>query len=221
MPPTAPTSLWATCPPIISSRPSRICPSQDNECSSSACGAGCSADLPSNRRPSAAAAPTITGLPRKGLIVSAMVGAPAPAFELRDTEGNTVTLDSLKGRKSLIVFIPFPFTGTCEGELCAIRDRLADLNALDANVVAISTDTVFSNAEWSKKNGFGFRVLSDFWPHGAVTEAYGAFDPKVGAANRATYVLDADGVVRAIVATESRKIAREFDAYVKALKAIG
>ena len=149
-----------------------------------------------------------------------MIGAPAPAFELRNTEGNAVSLESLKGRKSLIVFIPFPFTGTCESELCAIRDRLADLNALDANVVAITTDTVFSNAEWSKKNGFGFPVLSDFWPHGAVTDSYGAFDPKVGAANRATYVLDKDGIVRTIIATESRKFAREVEHYVEALEEI-
>jgi peroxiredoxin len=149
-----------------------------------------------------------------------MIGATAPAFELRDTGGNTVTLDSLKGRKSLVVFIPFPFTGTCEGELCAIRDRLADLNTLDANVVAITTDTVFSNAEWSKKNGFGFPVLSDFWPHGAVTDAYGAFDPKVGAANRMTFVLDRDAIVRTIIATESRKFAREVEHYVEALEDI-
>jgi peroxiredoxin len=70
--------------------------------------------------------------------VAATVGAPAPAFELRDTEGNMVSLESLKGRKTHVVINPFPFTGTCEGELCAIRDRLADLNELDANVVAIS-----------------------------------------------------------------------------------
>lgn len=150
----------------------------------------------------------------------AQVGSPAPAFELKDTEGNPVSLESLRGRKTLIVFIPFPFTGTCEGELCAIRDRLAELNDLDANVVAISCDTVFANREWSAKNGFGFPVLSDFWPHGAVTDAYGAFDPNVGASFRWTFVLDADGVVREIIATESRKYPREFDAYVAALNAI-
>ncbi len=150
----------------------------------------------------------------------ATIGSPAPAFELRDTEGNVVTLESLRGRKTLIVFIPFPFTSTCEGELCAIRDRLAELNDLDANVVAITTNPLFSNAEWSKKNGFTFPVLSDFWPHGVITEAYGTFDPKVGAANRSSYVLDAEGIVRAIVATETRKVAREFDAYVEELKKI-
>ncbi|HEX5631269.1 MAG TPA: redoxin domain-containing protein [Acidimicrobiia bacterium] len=150
----------------------------------------------------------------------ATVGQPAPPFELRDTEGNMVNLDSLKGRKTLVVFIPFPFTGTCDMEACTIRDHLADLNDMDANVVVITTDTPFANAEWSKKNQFGFSVLSDFWPHGAVTEAYGTFDPRVGAANRSTYVLDENGIVRAVVATESRKFAREYEDYVAALASI-
>ncbi len=148
------------------------------------------------------------------------IGTPAPDFSLRNVDGEMVSLESLKGRKSLVVFIPFPFTATCEGELCAIRDRLSELNDLDANVVAITTDTPFSNKEWSAKNGFTFPVLSDFWPHGAVTDAYGTFDPAVGAANRSTYVLDGDGIVRAVIATESRKFAREVDAYVAALGAI-
>ena len=150
----------------------------------------------------------------------AEIGSPAPDFSLRNVDGEPVALDDLKGNKSLIVFIPFPFTGTCEAELCSIRDGLSELESIDANVVAITTDTVFANRKWSEENQFGFPVLSDFWPHGAVTEAYGTFDDRVGAANRSTYVLDAEGIVRAIVATESRRDAREFDEYVKALEAI-
>jgi len=150
----------------------------------------------------------------------AEIGSPAPDFELRNIDGETVSLSDLKGRKSLVVFIPFPFTGNCEGELCAIRDRMAELNEIDANVVAITTDTVFANRAWSEKNGFEFPVLSDFWPHGEVTDAYGTFDPNVGAAFRSTYVLDAEGVVRSIVATESRKFVRDYDDYLTALAAI-
>jgi peroxiredoxin len=150
----------------------------------------------------------------------AEIGSPAPDFSLRNVDGEHVALEDLKGHKSLVVFIPFPFTGTCEAELCSIRDGLGDLEKLDANVVAITTDTVFSNRVWSEQNDFGFPVLSDFWPHGAVTDAYGTFDDRVGAANRSTYVLDADGTVRAIVSTETRKEAREFDEYVKALEKI-
>ncbi len=148
------------------------------------------------------------------------IGAPAPDFELRNIDGKTLSLADLAGRKSLIVFIPFPFTSNCERELCTIRDRMAELNEMDANVVAITTDTVFSNRVWSEQNGFDFPVLSDFWPHGAVTDAYGAFDPKVGAANRSTFVLDDKSVVRAVVAIESREFVRDYDEYLTALGSI-
>lgn len=148
------------------------------------------------------------------------IGQPAPPFSLRNIDREMVSLEDLRGKKSLIVFIPFPFSGTCGEELCSIRDRLSELNDLDANVVAITTDTYFANKEWSEQNGFGFPVLSDFWPHGVVTDAYGAFDEASGASFRTTIVLDADGVVRDIIATESRAVAREFDAYVEALSRI-
>jgi peroxiredoxin len=152
--------------------------------------------------------------------MTAEIGSPAPDFTLYSQDGEEVSLESLKGRKTLVVFIPFPFTGNCQDELCTIRDRHGELNDLDANVVAITTNPVFSNKAWADQNDLDFPVLSDFWPHGAVTDAYGTFDPKVGAANRSTYVLDEDGIVRAIVATESRKFIRDFDEYAAALNAI-
>ncbi|MDX1450127.1 MAG: redoxin domain-containing protein, partial [Acidimicrobiia bacterium] len=52
------------------------------------------------------------------------VGTKAPDFSLPNQHREAVTLDDLKGSKSLVVFIPFPFTGTCEAELCMIRDHL-------------------------------------------------------------------------------------------------
>ncbi len=150
----------------------------------------------------------------------AELGAPAPDFSLVDQDRNPVTLDSLKGRKSLVVFIPFPFTGLCSGEVCELRDHLADLDALDANVVVITTHAFQTNRAWATENGLGFPILADYWPHGEVAQAYGAFNEAVGAANRATYVLDADGIVREIIATDSLGTVREYDAYVTALQAI-
>lgn len=149
------------------------------------------------------------------------VGTPAPEFTLRDTQGEEVSLSDLKGRKTLVVFIPFPFTGNCEAELCAIRDNLSDLNDLDANVVAITTTPLFSNRVWAEQNSFGFPVLSDFWPHGEVTAAYGAFDPAVGASWRVSFVLDEDGIVRKVIGAETRKVLREVDDYKAALAEIG
>ncbi len=148
------------------------------------------------------------------------IGATAPEFTLLDQDRAPVSRTDLEGRKSLIVFIPFPFTGTCEGELCLLRDGLAELSELDANVVAITCDTVPSNKQWSGQNGFGFPVLSDFWPHGAASRAYDTFNEQLGVANRTTYVLDADGVIRDVVATDSLGTAREYDLYVEALTKI-
>ena len=149
----------------------------------------------------------------------AEIGQPAPSFSLPDQERTPVSLDTLAGRKSLIVFIPFPFSRVCDAELCTIRDNVASLNDLEANVVVITCDTHQANRRWSEENGFAFPVLSDFWPHGAVTKAYGVFNDIVGAANRATFVLDSALVVRAVIASDSLGTAREFDDYLAALTA--
>ena len=147
------------------------------------------------------------------------IGMAAPAFTLYDQDRKVVTLDSLQGRKSLIVFIPFPFTGRCEGELCAIRDRYSELETLDANVVAITCDTLPANKAWSDMNNFTFPVLSDFWPHGDISRSYGVFNEKLGCAERATFVLDADGAITQVVASEGLGFSREFDSYAAALVA--
>ena len=148
------------------------------------------------------------------------VGDAAPAFELNNQDRESVKLDDLKGRKSLVVFIPFPFTGICEGELCMIRDNISRLGDFDANVVAITVHAIPTIKRWAEDNHFGFSVLSDYWPHGEVAKAYGAFNDTVGAANRYTFVLDEEGIVREIIHTDSLGIAREFDAYTEALAEI-
>ena len=147
-------------------------------------------------------------------------GSAAPSFQLLDQNKSQVSLSDLAGRKSLVVFIPFPFTGICEGELCMIRDQRAQFTELDANVVAVTCDTVPANKKWAEDNGFDFPVLSDFWPHGETAKAYGAFNDQLGVANRYTFVLDGDGVIREVINTESLGVAREFDEYVRALTAI-
>lgn len=152
--------------------------------------------------------------------MSVEIDKPAPPFTLPDQARDPVTLESLAGKKSLIVFIPFPFSRICGQELCTIRDNLASLNDVEANVVVITCDTHHANRRWSQDNGFAFPVLSDFWPHGDVTKAYGVFNEHIGAANRASFVLDDALTVRAIVATDSLGTPREFDAYVTALAAI-
>jgi peroxiredoxin len=95
----------------------------------------------------------------------------------------------------LLVFYPFAFSGLCTGELCQLRDELADYTDAGVKVLAISTDPVFSLKAFREKEGFEFPLLSDFWPHGAVAQAYGAFNEKAGMAVRATFLVDADGAI--------------------------
>jgi mycoredoxin-dependent peroxiredoxin len=124
------------------------------------------------------------------------VGAEAPDFALRDQNGATVSLSDFRGQKNVvIVFYPFAFSGICTGELCRLRDELSTYTDAGVRVLAISTDPVFSLKAFREKEGFDFPLLSDFWPHGATAQTYGVFNEKAGMALRATFLLDADGVV--------------------------
>ena len=148
------------------------------------------------------------------------VGSAAPSFELSDQDKNPVALDSFKGSKTLLVFIPFPFTGICDSESCTIRDNMSKLSEFDANVAIITTHAAQTNKRWADENGFQFPVLSDYWLHGEVTKAYGAFNEATGTANRFTFALDADGVIREVINTDALGTAREFDSYLEALAKI-
>lgn len=150
----------------------------------------------------------------------AQVGAPAPAFSLLNQDRNTVSLDDFRGKKTVIVFVPWPFTTICDAEVCTIRDSLATLDALDAHVLIITCHAVSVTKKWSDENGFTFPVLSDFWPHGTVAREFGTFNEKVGIANRMSFVLDSDGIVRSIINSGSLGTARESAAYIDALSEI-
>jgi peroxiredoxin len=125
------------------------------------------------------------------------IGSVAPEFELSDQHGNKVSLSSFKGKKNVVLlFIPFAFTGTCTGELCAMRDDLSAFQNENVELLAVSCDSMFTQRVWAEKEGYQFPVLADFWPHGAVAQAYGIFDEARGCALRGTFVIDKEGVVR-------------------------
>jgi peroxiredoxin len=127
--------------------------------------------------------------------MSISVGDTAPEFSLPDQDKQVVSLAELRGAPVLVVFYPFAFSGTCTGELCQLRDELAVYTDAGVKVVAISTDPTFSLKAFGEKEGFGFPLLSDFWPHGATAQAYGVFNDKAGMAVRGTFLVDADGTV--------------------------
>ena len=144
-------------------------------------------------------------------------GTPAPGFTLLNQNREPVTLDDLKGARSVIVFIPFAFTRTCEGELCQIRDEYSVFNDAGARVVAITCNTFHSNRVWSEQQGFQFDILSDWWPHGAVSRQYETFNEDFGYAERTTYFLDEQGVITDVARSSHLGEARDFEAYRAAL----
>lgn len=127
------------------------------------------------------------------------VGEQAPDFTLVNQFGEPVRLADFRGRNVVVVFYPFAFSGICTGELCEIRDNLAVFEHADAEVLAVSVDSKFSLRAYAEQEGYGFSLLADFWPHGAVAEKYGVFDPETGMARRGTFIIDADGTVRYVV----------------------
>ncbi|TDI51496.1 MAG: redoxin domain-containing protein [Acidobacteria bacterium] len=155
-----------------------------------------------------------------GEMMTLAIGTQAPNFTLRDQDKNEISLSDFKGHNTLVVFIPFPFTGICDNEGCQLRDGLGGMDNVDAKVVIITVHAIPTNAKWAEENGFEFPVLADYWPHGEVAKAYGAFNDALGCANRVTYVLDAEGVVRDVVSTDSLGTPREYELYGKALAAI-
>ncbi|MEU8085565.1 peroxiredoxin [Micromonospora sp. NPDC049101] len=125
------------------------------------------------------------------------VGAEAPDFVLKDQNNQEVRLSDFRGRRAvLLVFYPFAFTGTCQGELSEVRDNLDAYVNDDVQVLTVSVDSVFSHKVWADREGYQFPLLADFWPHGAVAQAYGVFNDNAGFANRGTFLIDKAGVVR-------------------------
>lgn len=148
------------------------------------------------------------------------VGELAPDFELVNQFGEPVKLSELRGRNVVVVFFPFAFSGICTGELCEIRDNLALFEGADAAVLAVSVDSKFTQRAYAEKEGYAFDLLADFWPHGAVAERYGVFDPESGMATRGTFIIDANGIVRYVV-VNPRGQARNFAEYRAALAGLG
>jgi mycoredoxin-dependent peroxiredoxin len=125
------------------------------------------------------------------------VGSDAPDFTLRDQNQQPFTLSSFRDVKNvLLVFFPLAFTGICQGELDEIRDHLPDYENDDTATLAISVGPPPTHKVWAIQSGFTFPVLSDFWPHGAVSQAYGVFNDDAGVANRGTFVVDRAGIIR-------------------------
>ncbi|MGW1914248.1 peroxiredoxin [Streptomyces sp. NPDC002076] len=145
------------------------------------------------------------------------VGDKAPDFELKDNHGRSVKLSDFRGEKNVVLlFYPFAFTGVCTGELCELRDNLPKFEDRDTQLLAVSNDSIHTLRVFAEQEGLEYPLLSDFWPHGNVSRAYGVFDEDKGCAVRGTFIIDREGVVRWTV-VNGLPDARDLNDYVKAL----
>ncbi|BAU82927.1 peroxiredoxin [Streptomyces laurentii] len=145
------------------------------------------------------------------------IGAEAPDFELKDNHGRTVRLSDFRGERNVVLFFyPFAFTSVCTGELRELRDHLDTFVNDDTQLLAVSNDSMHSLRVYGEQEGLEFPLLSDFWPHGVASRAYGVLDEDKGCAVRGTFVIDKAGTVRWSV-VNALPDARDLDDYVKAL----
>ncbi|GAB7069517.1 peroxiredoxin [Mycobacterium hodleri] len=148
------------------------------------------------------------------------VGAVAPDFTLKDQDGRPVTLRAHRGVTNvLLVFFPLAFTGICQRELDDIQSQLSDYADGGTTALAVSVGPPPTHKVWATRSGFTFPLLSDFWPHGAVAQAYGVFNADAGFANRGTFAVDHAGLVR-FAAMNGPGETRDRSVFVEALAAV-
>lgn len=130
--------------------------------------------------------------------MSINVGQLAPDFSLYNTEKKEVKLSDLRGKKVIIHFFPQAFTGTCTTQLCTMRDNLNYYTNLNAVVLGISVDSIFTLAKFKEVESYNFDLLSDF--NKEVSRSYGSiYEDWIlgmkGVSKRAAFVIDENGVV--------------------------
>ncbi len=147
-------------------------------------------------------------------------GAKAPDFELSDQDGTQIRLSALRGRTLVVYFYPKADTPGCSTQACSIRDRSGDYAAGGVKVIGISPDPVAKVKRFHDRKELNFTLLAD--ADHAVCDAYGVwveksmYGRKYMGAQRSTFIIDGDGVVRHVIEKASPKTHDD-----QVLKAIG
>ncbi len=133
-------------------------------------------------------------------------GDKAPNFTLRATDKSQVSLEDFKGQNVVLLFFPVAFSSVCTEELCSMRDDIGTYEDLDAQILAVSIDSLFSLGKFKELEGYNFPLLSDF--NKTVSRAYGAlYEDWVldmrGVSKRSAFVIDKEGVVQYAEVLES------------------
>ena len=143
------------------------------------------------------------------------IGQAAPAFKLFNSEKEEVALTDFLGKKVIIHFFPQAFTGVCTTQLCTMRDNLNYYTDLNAVVLGISVDSVFTLGKFKEEQNYNFSLLSDF--NKEVSKVYDAiYDSWIlnmnGVSKRAAFVIDSNGLVQYAEVLESAGDLPNFEA---------
>src|SRR6266571_1107276 len=137
---------------------------------------------------------TNTTLDQRATLLPA--GAEAPAFQIRSTPDQTVSLAEFRGRPVILAFYPEDWSPVCSDQLALYQQLLPEFQKFDAELLGISVDGVWCHLAFAKDRNLHFPLLADFEPKGDVARAYHVYRAKEGTSERALYVIDANGVVR-------------------------
>jgi peroxiredoxin len=123
------------------------------------------------------------------------IGTVAPVFTLKDQHNQELKLSDFRGKKVLLSWHPLAFTKICARQMQSLEKHLKDFAALNTLPIGMSVDTVPSKHAWAKAIKVkDLRMLSDFWPHGAVAKKFGILR-KEGFSERANIIIDEQGRV--------------------------
>ncbi len=134
-------------------------------------------------------------------------GDKAPDFTLTDDSGTPRTLSTyLASGPVVLFFYPAAMTSGCTKEACHFRDLAGEFDAAGAQRLGISVDDVDKQKEFSTKHGFDYPLLADVG--GTVADAFGVkrsgLMAKLTPVKRATFVIGADGLVKAAITSETK-----------------
>ncbi len=125
------------------------------------------------------------------------VGDAAPDFTLKGTANTSFTLNEHRGKNVVLAFFPAAFSPVCSQQIPRIQAQKAAFDSSDAVVVGISVDNTWALDAFANQTAVDFPILSDFYPHGAVSEKYGVLH-QAGVSERAIIGVDKEGTVRYI-----------------------
>lgn len=124
------------------------------------------------------------------------VGQPAPEFTLKDQNQKEVSLKDFRGKNVVLAFYPLDFSPVCSKEHACFHDDFSQFQGLNAQVVGISVDSAWAHKAFAEKLGIHYPLLADFHPKGAVASKFGLYMQDKGITNRATVIIDKEGMVR-------------------------